>query len=170
MRHRKPFHLIKRSSGKKPIYYYRVFDEDNKRHTYSTGFTTKGAAMAFCEELFRTGKLIPDKIKRTKFSDFAADFWDYDKSQYIKGIIARGGSFSRNFADIRKFCTQKHIIPYFGDMELSRITARDVDKWLLSFSDRGRQERLQTRISPHCVLSLRRLYMPVSSVRIHAAQ
>jgi len=137
MRYRKPYQLTKRCFGHQPIYYYRVFDENNKRRTYTTGMTTKGAAMAYCDRLYKLGKLIPDQIKDSKFSDFAKDFWDYDTSPYIKGIIARCGSFTRNFADIRKMCSQKHIIPYFGDKVIRKITARDVEKWLLSFIDRG---------------------------------
>ena len=137
MRYRQPYTLKKRFRNQKTIYYYQVYDEDGKRRCFSTGQTSKTAATAYCGELIKKGLLIPPKKSKVLFSEFVANFWEFDSSTYIQGILARGGSFGRNFARIRQQCTEKNILPYFGDKELDEITPRDVEKWLLSFKNRG---------------------------------
>lgn len=137
MNYRQVFTLVKRNFGKKDIYYYRTYDENGKRVTYSTGLTSKAAAQAYCTELHRRGLLIPQRQPRMKFAEFAVGFWDYNTSPYIQGILARGGSFSPGFAHSRQLTMNKHILPYFGDKDIDRITPADIDRWLLSFKDLG---------------------------------
>ena len=120
----KKYGIYKRIVKGKTIYYYYVYDETGKRQCYSTGKRTKAAAEDHCLELFRYGSLIPKRRDKTLFSTYVKDFWDYDKSQYIQGIIKRGGSFTRTVADWRKSITENHILPYFGNKTISSITSR----------------------------------------------
>ena len=137
MRYRQAFSLTKRKIRKKIIFYYQTYDENGKRVCYSTGLTSKTAAQAYCTELYKKGLLIPQKRKKMKFADFADGFWDYDTSTYIQGILARGGSFGRTYAYSRQLSVKKHILPYFGEMDIDKITPADVDRWILSFKGMG---------------------------------
>ena len=137
MRYKQPYTLKKRIISRKTIYYYRVYDEKGNRLTFSTGQTSKTAAMAYCGELLKKGLLIPKKKNKMLFSEFVTNFWEFDSSTYIQGILARGGTFSQDFARSRQQSTEKHIIPYFGDKELEDITPQDIEKWLLGFKNKG---------------------------------
>ena len=119
------------------VFYYYVYDENGKRHKFSTGQTTKTAAINYCNTRLKQDNLLPKVDNEILFKDFALDFWEYDKSIYIKRRLARGGSFTRSFALSRKQSTNKHIIPCFGDMKLDTIRPKNIEDWLLEFIDKG---------------------------------
>ena len=98
MRFKEDFSVFPRkTSTKRIVFYYRTYDEDGNRTTpRSTGQTSKSAAKAYCKELQRQGLLIPSKD--VNFETFAQGWWEYDTCAYIQGKLARGHSFSRNFA------------------------------------------------------------------------
>lgn len=122
----KEYRIYKRIVKGKTIYYYYVYDEDGKRLFFTTGQTTKAAAETYCLNLYKKGTLLPQKKDKTLFHTYVTDFWNYDKSAYIQGILKRGGSFSRTVADWRESITRRFILPYFCNMHLSSITPQDM--------------------------------------------
>ena len=158
--------LFTRETGNNTVYYYYVYDENGKRHKFSTGQTTKAAAVNYCNTMLKQGKLLPKVEKEILFKDFAKDFWDYDKSVYIRRRLARGGSFTQSFALSRLQSTNKHIIPYFGDMKLDTIRPKYVEDWLLGFIDKGYapQTANQNLLTLRIMLdeAVRQEYIPVN--------
>ncbi len=152
MRFKEPFTLYTRTSteGKK-VYYYRTYTPEGKRIAYSTGKSTKAAAKEYCFKLYKSDQLLPNKTCRISFTEYSANWWIWDKCDYICGIIARGGSFSRSFADICRINLNKHILPVFGKKVLKEITASQIDSWLLSFTNKG----LSNTTANHCFKVLR---------------
>jgi len=154
MRYKAPFSLLARKlkSGKKTIYYYRVYDTEGKRKTYSTGCTTKTSAREYCLSLYKAGKLIPNrKTKDITFEEYSKDWWIWDKCSYIKSRLARGGSISRTYADINRGNLDNHIIPQFGSYSVNTISVGDIEKWLLSFS----KKKLSNTTANHNLKTLR---------------
>ena len=128
MRHRNPFTLIKRGD----VGYYRTYDEYGRRTTKrSTGQTNKTLAERYCFKLGQGSELVP--VKDTLFSAYAADWWLWDRCEYIKGKLARSEptkpAISQQHAfDMRKTLVN-HLLPAFKDRKLSEIhwhaTGRD---------------------------------------------
>jgi integrase len=89
--------------------------------------------------LLREGQLIPDRHLRTPvplFKDYAAGFWDYETSAYLKSRRGRR-PITKGYAIQGEYAVQNHLIPAFGDTRLDAITEHDVDTWLAGFTDRG---------------------------------
>ena len=86
---------------------------------------------------FKENKLIRGKYQRIPaFKEFAADFWDIEKSGYLQSIKSRK-KISRAYPDMGKAQTVNHLIPEFGDLRLDAITDKMIDTWLLSFPKKG---------------------------------
>ena len=84
MKYRQEFTLIQRHLKCGTVWYYRYWDEDeNKRITKSTHQKTKSKARAYVENLMKKGKLFV-KEQNLKFGDYAADWWVWDKCDYVK--------------------------------------------------------------------------------------
>jgi hypothetical protein len=66
------------------VYYYQCYDQNGKRlYAHSTGFDKKTLAYEFCLELYRTGKLIPEK-KAVTFGEYAKGWFDKTTCAYLK--------------------------------------------------------------------------------------
>jgi len=139
MRYRKPFTVFpKKTKIKKVIFYYRVFDEFGKLIVQkSTGQTTRTAAEAFCFKLLKENLLIPVISKDILFKEFAANWWIYDKCDYIKSRLVRDFTFSRMHANIKRMILKKHILPVFGNYKLSVITEKMIETWLFKLKNQG---------------------------------
>lgn len=135
MRVRKAFSIYLRTlqSGKK-IFYYHAYDESgNRLPGRSTGQTTKTAATAYCMELYKAGRLIPDRDPL--FKEYAENWWIMDKCDYIKGQTARGFTISRTYAYVQRLNLERHILPTFGNIKINSITSGKIEKWLFSLSE-----------------------------------
>ena len=130
MKYRQPFTLIQRNK----VWYYRVFDEEGKRKTYSTGQISKAKAMAYVMSKFKQGTLIPDKPKLNliTFATYAKNWWDWDKCLYLRHERARGMEYSRRYCDNQAKNMTNHLVPAFGRMKLHQITVAKVEDWLFS--------------------------------------
>jgi integrase len=141
MRARAVFTVFARKleSGRR-VFYYQTYDEKGFRTPlYSTGQKTKTAAVAFCMERYRAGKLIPQKEERVKtpdFAKFAEGWWDFETCVYLQKRTARR-SMSRGTAAQGASTTKRHLLPEFGDKKLDEITSYGVDLWLSGFKKRG---------------------------------
>ena len=135
---RNDFTLFKREFKNHPVvWYYYVYDSDGKRRKFSTGMETKTAATAYCMALAKSGQLIPPAKNKTLFRIFAADFWNEEKSTYLKARALRGHKITKKVLLNRYLMTNKHILPYFGDFKLTEIKRKDIENWLLSLSGKG---------------------------------
>ena len=65
----------------------------------------------------------------TTFEVYAADFWDWEKSEYLKERRKRR-NLTRAYADHAGKIVKGTIVPYFGKMRLDRITGEVIEKWM----------------------------------------
>lgn len=68
MRYRRPYVLFKKKlkSGTK-IWYYYIYDAQNRRRQFSTGSKTRAGAEIYCAELFKSSVLSASQTARTAF-------------------------------------------------------------------------------------------------------
>jgi site-specific recombinase XerD len=89
--------------------------------------------------LAKEGRLIPlDALggRCPSFAEFVKDFWDFEKSEYLKSRKARG-FITKSYAHSAGLITKSQILPTFGKKRLDTITQADVDKWLTNHVERG---------------------------------
>ena len=116
-------------SGKKVVYYYAYDEEDNRLGPWTTGQVNKTAARNYCNLLIRKGKLLPEAKGIPTFAEFAAVFWDWDKSDYLKERRKRR-KLTQSYTDKNKKTVENILVPYFGSMKLDAITGKEIDTWL----------------------------------------
>jgi len=116
-------------SGKKVVYYY-AYDGDGRRlGPWTTGQASRTLARNYCNKLIRDGKLLPEPKAMPTFAEFAAAFWDWEKSDYLKERRKRR-KLTQAYADKNKKVVEHTLIPYFGKMKLNEISGEAIDKWL----------------------------------------
>ena len=116
-------------SGKTVVYYYAYDGEGKRLGPWSTGQANKTAARNYCNKLNREGKLLPEPKGMPTFAEFAATFWDWEKSEYLKERRKRR-KLTQAYADKNKNVVDHTLIPYFGKMKLDDISGEAIDKWL----------------------------------------
>jgi len=116
-------------SGKKVVYYYAYDGEGKRLGPWTTGQTTRTAARNYCNLLNRKGKLLPELKGIPTFAEFAALFWDWDKSEYLKERRKRR-KLTQSYTDKNKKLVEHILVPYFGKMKLDKITGEAIDQWL----------------------------------------
>ena len=133
MRYREEFTLYRRrlSSGR-VVWYYHAYDEDGRRISVSTGQTAKSRARDYALTLAKQNKLIPNKYRHSiTFQVFAKPFFIWGECPYVMDKINRGGTYSRSFCDSNRQSIDKHIIPYFGNKQVGKITESQINSWLV---------------------------------------
>jgi integrase len=65
----------------------------------------------------------------TTFEAYAAEFWDWEKSEYLKDRRKRR-KLTEGYADKNHKVTVHTLLPYYGKMRLEKITGEVIDKWL----------------------------------------
>ena len=90
--------LRKVPSGKTVVYYYAYNDDGERLGPWSTGQASKTAGRNYCNGLIKSGMLVPGIKGMTTFEVYAADFWDWEKSEYLKDRrkyrkLTRGGLY-----------------------------------------------------------------------------
>jgi integrase len=116
-------------SGKRVYYYYASDGEGNRLGPWTTGQATKTAARNFCNGLIRKGALVPGIKGMTTFATYAAGFWDWEKSEYLKDRRKRK-KLTQGYADKNQRVSDFTLTPYFGKMKLEKITGDVIDRWL----------------------------------------
>ncbi|MDA3851246.1 MAG: tyrosine-type recombinase/integrase [Spirochaetaceae bacterium] len=164
MHYREPFYVYPRQlkSGKR-IYYYQVYLEDGSLSSAkTTGQTSKGAAKAFCKQLEKEHRLIPQKhhIQR-EFKEYFKNWWDWgpDLSKpticpHLTRKALRGQNLSYAQARLNRTRLKTYIFPHFGDLLLYDIKTKDVELWLDSLANRELSGKFQVAL-----LSLLRVMM-----------
>lgn len=116
-------------SGKKVVYYYAYDDGGQRKGPWSTGQGNKTQARNYCNRLIKQGALIPNAHFMPTFAEWAKDFWDADKSAYLKDRKKRRALTENYFYKGGKV-TNKNLLPYFGEMKLDQITGDVIEGWL----------------------------------------
>jgi integrase len=120
-------------SGKRVVYYH-AYDENGRRVCgKSTGETTMTAARLKCNSLLREGKLVSKKDKILTFAEYAQGWWEWETCEYLKKRRKRY-NLTQSYADTNKKNLRKHLLPFFGDMPVQKITKDDVERffdWLI---------------------------------------
>lgn len=136
MRYRQPFTIYPRKLKTVTVYYYQCYDSNGKRICgQSTGQRTKTAAKMYCMELYRKGKLIPDKRPVT-FREFASDWWETETCKYLEWRQMQN-PLAPSSIDHYRANLKINILPFFGKMKLNAITPELVEKWVLKLSQDG---------------------------------
>jgi integrase len=130
--------LRKYPSGREVYFYYTYDNEGKRRGPWTTHSLKKTEARNYCHKLIKNGALIPDRKRVLTFGDYAAGFWERN-SVYVKNQESRGEIADSYIATCRSILDHQ-IMPFFGDVPMEKITAGDVDKWLLGFSRREVKE------------------------------
>lgn len=140
-RPRRPYSLNKRPTTEKNRFIYYVRFRNPETGVYlsavSSGMTNKPAASNWADDQIRRGKIILPGKRNVTFDDFARDFWNFEKSEYIRGKLARGQQIGRSHAKISAGYVERHILPYFEGRSLASIRTFEIEKWMLSLLDAG---------------------------------
>jgi len=71
------------------------------------------------------------------FIDFINDFWDYDKSEYIKDRLSHGYRFSKRYAYECKIRVNSVLKPFFKDKKMNCVTTDDLRNLSNQLAERG---------------------------------
>jgi len=118
------------------VYYY-AYDEDGKRlYGKSTGEVTLTAARLKCNRLLKEGTLVPKRGYIPTFAEYAVDWWDWEKCEYLKKRRKRS-NLTKKYADNSKWIMNKVLLPYFGKMRMDKITQEVVEAFVDSYIQKG---------------------------------
>jgi integrase len=136
MRYKEPFTVYPRRLKTVTVFYYQCYDNNGKRICgHSTGQRTKTAAKMYCMELFRAGKLIPEK-NPVSFEEFAGGWWNIKTCKYLEWRQTQN-PLAPSTIDHYKTNLELHIKPFFGKMKLSAISSDLVQNWIMGLSRKG---------------------------------
>lgn len=137
-RPKRPYSIQKRPTIQKnrSIYYIKFRHPDTGVYisAVSSGCTSKAGAANWADEQIRVGKVRSFARGRITFGELAKEFWDYDKSSYIKGKLARGDSISQGYASISIGYCRKYLVPAFGQKVLDTLKPMDFEEFILALS------------------------------------
>ena len=135
------------------VFYYQCYDNKGRRqNARSTGQTKKTEAKAFCMRLFKEGLLIPEQ-KVPTFLEFTKDWWDEEKSPYLKWRALHEPLAYSTIVSCKGHY-ENHIKDYFAKYRLDEITADVVEQWLLFMSEKKdviKNEENKTVLKPKTV-------------------
>jgi len=144
---RKPFYFQARKGKKGVTYYIRFNNSDGTLlPARSSGQRTKAAAETWAYEQLKEG--IIGKDKDITFFEYARDFWQWDKCEYVKSKLVRGKMISRRYVDEMYRLLHNHIMPYFKNMKLSQIKRRTIEGFIFHLSDK---EGTRGKLSPSSI-------------------
>jgi integrase len=126
--------LRKYPNGKEVYFYYTYDNEGRRRGPWTTHSLKKTEARNYCHKLIKNGALIPDRKKAMTFGDYADGFWERN-SVYVKNQESRG-EISDSYIATCKTIVKHQMMPIFASVPLDKITAGDIDKWILGFTCR----------------------------------
>ena len=126
---RAPYYLHRRQSAsdsKRHIYYVQFVDASGHRGSaVSTGCTTRAAAERWAQERVAKGATVQPTLE-----DFAARFFDWQTSAWIRRQHAKGRRFSESVAKGRQGHLDQHILPHFGKVKVADLDQKSIEDWL----------------------------------------
>jgi len=141
---KKAFQVVQRvakdTKHPKKIFYVAFRQPDGSLDSpKSSGQTSMSAAENWATERIKQGDIPVSKAQpanpREELIAFLSDFWDYDKSRYVRGKLARGGAIGRAYCKIMGHTVNKHVKPYFEGRRIRTLTAEDFDDWMADLAD-----------------------------------
>lgn len=140
-RARRPYSIQKRLTTKKNRFRYYIQFRNPETGSYmtavSSGASSKGEAQNWADDQIKAGKIILTDKKNILFDAFTKDFWDWDKSTYVRGKLARGQQIGRTHVKTCAGYIDRHVLPVFKGRTLSSIKPVDIENWLLDMKKRG---------------------------------
>lgn len=129
-RHAGPYQLVlRRDTGGKALYYARFRNEAGDLMPWqSTGHTSKTAARAWAAQKSKAGQ--STSRENLTFGAYAAAWWT-ETCPYCEGRLARGTSISMGYRNVRRSWLERHVLPRFKDVKLSRLTTRMIEAWIM---------------------------------------
>ncbi|GAB6091231.1 tyrosine-type recombinase/integrase [Spirochaeta dissipatitropha] len=132
------FHLIKKKNkAGKPIYHVGFLSDQvgrNGKPTYkmmkSTGVGSRTAAEKIARQMIAEGLIFTSK---DDLRNYLMNFWDYENSEYVKGLNAEGRTISKQYCTDSIGVLERYVLPYFETRNLTKL------------SDLNRQNILQWR-------------------------
>ncbi|MBN2616776.1 MAG: tyrosine-type recombinase/integrase family protein [Spirochaetales bacterium] len=139
--------LKKPVRGKRVWYFYYYYTELNyyKSNRYSVGLEVDDNDLIKSErKALREAKRLQyikeiersDKSNKELFSNYAQDWFLWDKCPYLIAERRRGKSPSHSYADGNRRNLENNILPYFGKMKISEIRPVDIETWMFQLQNR----------------------------------
>jgi integrase len=136
MRFKELFTIYPRKLKNVTVFYYQCYDNNGKRTCgHSTGQRTKTAAKMYCMELYRAGKLIPEK-NPISFEEYSDGWWNTRTCKYLEWRQMQD-PLAPSTIDHYKTNLELHIKPFFGKMKLNAISTEVVENWIMGLSRKG---------------------------------
>jgi integrase len=143
-----------KKKGKKRDYSYYVIFKDgqgNRLPGRATGCNTKAEAMKWVTEQVRSGK---DGARYTgTFGKYAEKgrWWVWEECNYMRREQSRGKTLSPGYAYACRNSLQKHLLPFFANVKLQKITPQLIEQWL----DIMKEKNLSPGSINRCLMVLR---------------
>ena len=67
--------------------------------------------------------------------EYASEFWDYERSLFVSQWLKSGHTIGKSYCKKMQYITHRYVYPAIGSTELSNITIKIVDDFLLGLSD-----------------------------------
>ncbi|WP_449189523.1 tyrosine-type recombinase/integrase [Treponema lecithinolyticum] len=67
--------------------------------------------------------------------EYASEFWDYERSLFVSQRLKSGHAIGKSYCKKMQYITHRYVYPVIGGTELSNITIKIVDDFLLGLSD-----------------------------------
>ncbi len=146
---RQEFYIYPRTKRKNTIWYIYAYDKFGILHSQSLGVSTRDEAMEIALERKKTGKYILEKFvtdfTKKKYSSnspeiltfgkYSKNWWLFEKCDYIKLETIRGKNLSKRYCETNRRALNRHILPYFSKIPLSKISTMMIDTWILKLKD-----------------------------------
>jgi len=112
----------------------------------------KADAEFICKELQRRGLLksyvLEKSVQAIDFITYLIDFWDWEKSPYIKERLRRNHGLHKRYAIEMTGTIKKYWEPFFNGKILGEITRQDIEafiSYLESLSEKAEKEQAEKR-------------------------
>lgn len=107
---------------------------DGKKIQRSTGEKTKAKAEKYLRALI--GDDIQRHAQSVLFRNFVKDIFDHEKGPIAQRKLLRGHTYTIAHAKSQQSDVDKYAVPTFGNMEIDKIRAYDVERWILALPSR----------------------------------
>jgi integrase len=77
----------------------------------------------------REGKLKPDKRYIPTFAEYAQGWWEWETCEYLKKR-RKWHNLTMNYTDLNKTNLKNHLVPFFGEMPMNKITKDVIEQFL----------------------------------------
>lgn len=141
---------VSKRPGKNPgqnSYIIRIWDETTGKYTtartaasiakelrlegreYSP--TSKAGALLIAQEFLKHGGAFSKK-NDPLLADYCAEFWDWERSDYIQGRLARGLRIGREYCKNNEGFVKHYVQPAFPALRLSQVRPFHIERFVLS--------------------------------------